>query len=148
MKRTLIFLVLTLVFAACGPTPSPEAVSVVAVDETKSPATPMPLEEATQVSVVEEPSAVPPAPVISGELSIQVISPLDEEILNTPEVVVIGTAPAGTVISINEEIILAGGDGSFRVTLSLEEGPNLIEIVASDINGSEATQLLTVMYEP
>ena len=148
MKRTLIFLVLTLVFAACGPTPNPEAASVAAVDETKPSATPMPLKEATQVSIVEEPSAVPPAPVISGELSIQVISPLDEEILNTPEVVVIGTAPAGTVISINEEIILAGGDGSFRVTLSLEEGPNLIEIVASDINGSEATQLLTVMYEP
>ena len=148
MKRTLIFLVLTLVFAGCAPTPSPEAASVAVVDETKPPATPMPVEEATQVSVVEEPSAVPPAPVISGGLSIQVISPLDEEILNTPEVVVIGTAPAGTVISINEEIILAGGDGSFRVTLSLEEGPNLIEIVASDINGSEVTQLLTVMYEP
>ena len=148
MKRILIFLILTLVFAACAPTSNPEAVSVVAVDETKTPAMPMPVEEATQVSVVEEPSAVPPVLVVSGELSIQVISPLDEEILNTPEVDVTGTAPDGTVISVNEELVLVGGDGSFKLTLSLEEGPNLIEIVASDINGSEVTQLLTVMYEP
>ena len=148
MKRTLILLVLMLVFAACSPTPSPEAASVAAADETKPPATPMPLEEATQVSVVEEPGAVPPAPVVSGELYIQLLSPLDEAVLNTPEVDVTGTAPAGTVISVNEEIVLVGGDGSFKVTLPLEEGPNLIEIVASDINGGEVTQLLTVMYEP
>jgi hypothetical protein len=148
MRRTLILLVFTLVFAACSPTPSPEAASVVVVDETKPPATPMPLEAATQVSIVEEPSAVPPVPVVTGELSIQVISPLDQTVLNASEVDVIGAAPVGTVVSVNEEIVLVREDGSFKVTLSLEEGPNLIEIVASDINGSEVTQLLTVVYEP
>ena len=147
MKRTLIILIAVLVFAACAPASSPEPV-LDTVSETEPPATSMLLEEATQVPVREEPTAIPPAPVVSGELSIRVISPLDEAVFDSPEVDVIGTAPAGTVVSVNDEIVLVGDDGEFKVTLSLEEGPNLIEIVASDINGNEVTHLLTVVFEP
>ena len=138
MKRTLIILIAVLVFAACAPASSPEPV-LDTVSETEPPATSM---------LLEEPTAIPPAPVVSGELSILVISPLDEAVLDSPEVDVIGTAPAGTVVSVNDEIVLVGDDGEFKVTLSLEEGPNLIEIVASDINGNEVTHLLTVVFEP
>ena len=138
MKRTLIILIAVLVFAACAPASSPEPV-LDTVSETEPPATSM---------LLEEPTAIPPAPVVSGVLSIQMISPLDEAFLDSPEVDVVGTAPAGTVVSVNDEIVLVGDDGEFKVTLSLEEGPNLIEIVASDINGNEVTHLLTVVFEP
>jgi hypothetical protein len=41
-----------------------------------------------------------------------------------------------------------GADGQFKTTLPLEEGPNLIEIIASDESGNEASALLTITYEP
>ena len=59
-----------------------------------------------------------------------------------------GFAPAGTVISINDEILIVGDDGQFQAITSLEEGPNLIEIIASDEAGNDASVLLTVTYEP
>jgi hypothetical protein len=88
------------------------------------------------------------APVTSGSLGLQVLSPQDEAVINTPQVDVIGLAPAGTVVSINDEILIVGDDQQFKTTVSLDEGPNLIEILASDENGNEMSLLLTVTYEP
>ena len=76
------------------------------------------------------------------------LSPLDEDVVTTPQVDVTGSAPAGTVISINDQILTVGIDGQFKTTVTLDEGPNLIEVVASDENGNEMTVLLTVTYEP
>ena len=83
-----------------------------------------------------------------GDLSIQLFSPKDGEVFNTPEIQVSGRAPAETVISINDQIILVTKTGEFSVPVSLEEGPNVIELVASDMDGNELNIILTVMYEP
>jgi hypothetical protein len=88
-----------------------------------------------------------PTIVRAGTLWLQVLSPLDGVVVNTPQVDVIGLAPAGTVLSINDDILI-GADGQFKTTLSLEEGPNLIEIVASDEAGNQTSLILTVVYEP
>ena len=147
MKRISIISIALFVLTACGPTPTREAASVV-VEETKPPATSMPAEGATQVPAQEEPSAVPAAPVISGEMWLQVTSPLDGAVLDAPEVDVIGMAPANSVVSIDDDILLMGDDGKFKATIPLDEGPNLIEIVASDMDGNEVSQMLAVVYEP
>ena len=68
--------------------------------------------------------------------------------VNTPQVDVIGSAPAGAVISINDDILIVGADGQFKTTVALDEGPNLIEVVASDDNGNETSFILTITYEP
>jgi hypothetical protein len=59
-----------------------------------------------------------------------------------------GSAPAGTVISVNDLILIVGIDGQFTATVPLEEGLNLIEVVASNEKGNELSALLTVTYEP
>jgi hypothetical protein len=59
-----------------------------------------------------------------------------------------GSAPAGAVITVNDDILIVGNDQQFKTTISLDEGPNLIEIIASDDNGNEMPILLTVTYEP
>ena len=84
----------------------------------------------------------------SGTLWLQVLSPQDEAVVNTSQVDVTGAAPAGSVVSVNDDIFLVGDDQQFKTTLSLDEGPNLIEILASDENGNETSLLLTVTYEP
>jgi hypothetical protein len=89
-----------------------------------------------------------PTIVRAGTLWLQVLSPLDGVVVNTPQVDVIGLAPAGTVLSINDDILIVGADGQFKTTLSLEEGPNLIEFVASDEAGNQTSLILTVVYEP
>jgi hypothetical protein len=60
---------------------------------------------------------------------------------------IVGQAPAGAVVSINDDILIVGSDGQFKSTVSLEEGPNVIEIIASDASGNEAYLLLSVFYE-
>ena len=94
---------------------------------------------------------IPPTQASTSQTSglwLQISAPLDEAVVNTPQVDVTGSAPAGAVISVNEQILLVGPDQQFRTSVSLEEGLNLIEIVASDENGNEMSTLLTVTYEP
>ena len=148
MKRISIISIALFVLTACSPMPTREAASVVVEEAKPLPATSMPAEGATQVLVQEEPSAVPAAPVISGEMWLQVTSPLDGAVLDAPEVDVIGMASANSVVSIDDDILLVGDDGKFKATVPLDEGPNLIEIVASDMDGNEVSQMLAVVYEP
>src|SRR5665648_49439 len=83
-----------------------------------------------------------------GALLIQLFSPQDEEVFDVPKIEVCGKAPVGTVISINDQIILVSGSGDFSVPVMLEEGPNVIELVASDLDGNELDIVLVVVYEP
>jgi hypothetical protein len=141
MHKLLIPIALTVLLSACSPTPtmsstatSPGAALSPESDTPAANAQPIP----TSTVTIEA----------AGSIALQVISPLDEAVVNTPQVDVIGTAPAGTVVSVNEEIILVDDDGRFTVIVTLEEGPNLIEILASDVNGNESSLLVSITYEP
>ena len=48
----------------------------------------------------------------------------------------------------NEMIALVSTDETFSFLISLEEGPNVLEFVASDVDGNEIAFVLTVIYEP
>ena len=126
--------------AACSPT------STAVSPSTNSPIEPIPT---TQVVI---PTALI-LPTVAGGMEtsglwLQVLSPLDEAVVDAPQVDVTGSAPAGTVISVNDEILIVDVEAQFKTTVSLEEGPNLIEIIASDENGNELSLMLTITYEP
>jgi hypothetical protein len=149
MKKPTLFLILSILISACSPTPT-------AVPSSPIPNQNIPAENTAVAAPITdtatpmfEPGAPLPATAApTGNLSLQVLSPLDEAIVNTPQVDVLGTAPAGAVLNINDEILLVGDDGQFKATVSLEEGPNLIEILASDVDGNESSLFLTITYEP
>jgi hypothetical protein len=105
-----------------------------------------------------KPTAVPPGitpnttgptqPVVSaGTLRLQILSPLDGAVVSTSQVEIVGTAPAGAVVSVNDDILIVGSDGQFKSTVTLEEGPNVIEIIANDASGNQVYLLLSVFYE-
>lgn len=96
--------------------------------------------------LAETPAPVPAA--TRAALWIEVVSPLDGAVVNTSQIEVVGSAPAGAVITIGDQILIVGADGRFKAALSLEEGPNVIEVAASDVQGNETTLILTVTYEP
>ena len=93
-------------------------------------------------------STVASAPETPSVLWLQILSPVDEAVVNTSQVDVIGSAPAGAVISVNDEIFIVSSDLQFKATVLLDEGPNLIEVIASDESGNEMSALLTITYEP
>ncbi len=83
----------------------------------------------------------------SGDLWLRLESPRDESEVSTSDINVMGQAPAETVISVNEEILLVGEDERFALPIRLEEGPNVIELVVSNPQGDVIELVLTVVYE-
>jgi len=135
MNKQLLVLALVLVTAACTPTST-------AVPKLPSP------ESSLAATAVQPNEPALSATEAAGALWLQILSPQDEGVVNSQPVEVIGAAPPGSVVTVNDEILIVSGEAQFRTILALEEGPNLIEIVASDQNGNETSLLLTITYEP
>jgi len=135
MNKQMLILGLILVTAACTPTST-------AVPGLPSPA-------ATRAAPPVQPDATALAATeAAGAPWLQVLSPQDEAVVTSQQVEVIGSAPPGSVVTVNDEILIANSEAQFKTRLALEEGPNLIEILASDENGNETSLLLTITYEP
>ena len=95
--------------------------------------------------------APPPAPeviVVPGQPQVVILSPSDNAVVDVPQVEITGQAAPGTVLTFNEEITVADQSGHFTATVPLDEGPNAVEMVASDAEGRETNFELTVIYEP
>lgn len=84
----------------------------------------------------------------SGSLTVKLLEPQDGAAVNTNVVKVKGEAPPETVVTVNDDILVVGSDGKFEIDIQLEQGPNVIELVASDLEGNEVSFDVTVTYEP
>jgi glucodextranase-like protein len=94
------------------------------------------------------PTNTAPTPSGSGPLTLVVLSPQDGSTVNVPEVIVRGTSTPGAVVTVNDDILIVGDDGQFQSRVLLEQGPNLIEIVASNDVGDEQSVELGIVYQP
>jgi len=79
---------------------------------------------------------------------VRLFYPQDEAVVQTAQISVTGQAPVDTVVSVNNEVYVVSADQFFNIPIELEEGPNVLEFVASDIAGNEVSFILTVTYEP
>ena len=88
----------------------------------------------------------------ADELLLEIQEPEDESIVSTASVVVRGVTAPDAIVSLmfDSEIEIADVDeaGNFAVTIDLQEGPNVIEVVASDWEGHEASAIVTLIYMP
>lgn len=84
----------------------------------------------------------------SGSLTVRLLEPQDGDTVQTEIVTVKGKAPPETVVTVNDDILVVGAEGEFESDVALEEGPNVIEIVASDLEGNEVSFIVTVTFEP
>ncbi|MFN2299577.1 MAG: hypothetical protein ACK2UB_12070 [Anaerolineales bacterium] len=80
--------------------------------------------------------------------AIYLLCPPEDASVSTPWADVVGKAPPDTVITLNDEIAVAGTDGSFSARVPLEVGVNEIQCVASDWEGHEATFSIFIEYIP
>ena len=87
-----------------------------------------------------------PAPVVhySEELLLEVASPADNSVVSSQRVSLEGRASPDATVSVNGQLVGLEATGHFSVSVPLNEGPNLIEIIASDFAGNVAQKLLTL----
>ena len=90
-----------------------------------------------------------PTPAV---LLLEITQPKDGAQVSTGSITVSGKTIPGAVVSvaIDDTVAIADidQDGNFSVTVNLEEGPNLIEVVASDQLGNEKSSSIAVIYVP
>ena len=65
-----------------------------------------------------------------------------------PKVEVIGATRPDTIVGINGIPLATNPLGIFFTTIPLEEGPNLIEVIATDINSNVRFQTIVIFYSP
>ena len=135
---------LALLVVACSgsdptSTPAPTATPVPTATVPPSPtATPKP---------TATPSATAtPEPTLATDLFLEVITPEDGSVVSQETIVIEGITTPDAVVSIDGETIGVNAQGEFSVEVSLQEGPNIIEVAASNLTGEQESTLLSVFY--
>jgi hypothetical protein len=81
-------------------------------------------------------------------LFLTIIEPANESIVDVDTVTIRGQTLADAIVSINGESVDVDSSGNFSVPVTLEEGTNVFDIIASDEAGDEATTQLIVSFAP
>ncbi len=83
-------------------------------------------------------SGSPTPPEVNSDMPksgffLTVTQPTDESIINADKVEVIGITVPNAVVSVNGNLVEVDEEGNFTMMVVLEEGPNLIKVIASDL---------------
>jgi hypothetical protein len=98
-------------------------------------------------STVTSPLGTTSGTLQSG-LPLNVTEPADSAIINGDTVTVQGTTTPGATVSVNDNVITADSTGAFSTNVSLDAGPNAIDVIATDDNNNQGEVLLMVNAMP
>lgn len=89
-----------------------------------------------------------PTPTLQGSLQsgvpLTVTDPADSSTLTTDTITVTGQTTPGVTVSANDQTGVADANGNFNIPLSLQDGPNAIDVIATDDSGNQGEDLLMV----
>lgn len=95
--------------------------------------------------------AVTPQPTVAttpvqsdNQINLIISFPVSGTEINASEVNVTGSTEPGASVSVNDKEVVAGADGSFKTTVSLDEGDNYISIVAYNNLGNVAEREIVI----
>ena len=97
--------------------------------------------ESATISVVS--LLLPPQPFF-----LIITEPLDQTFAVHPTIPLVGRTTAGTVITVNGVAVPVDVSGVFSTTVTLEVGPNIIEVLGTSTDGEELDALVAVIYRP
>ncbi|MFC1899196.1 hypothetical protein ACFLXP_02580 [Chloroflexota bacterium] len=86
--------------------------------------------------------------IYTAALPLTVIEPINDSVVTSQTVTVRGATNADAVVSVNGKIVSVDASGSFNESVTLDLGPNFIEVLASDFDGDSAAVTITVIYSP
>ncbi len=84
---------------------------------------------------------------IKSGLTLNVTTPSDNSTVANANIIVTGTTSPGADVFVNETELKADATGKFSSNVTLEEGTNLITVVANDSVGNYAEKDLSVTLE-
>ena len=111
--------------------PSPTAVPT--ATPKPIPPSPTPVPTATPIST---PTPVPTVGSGTFNLTLDFEGIDDDKIIYSDTILLRGLTSADAIVSVNDVIVEVQSDGNFELTLVLVEGPNFVDIVASNLDGS------------
>lgn len=145
---TLIGLLLLTLIACIGGDGVEESPEPTGAPSTAVPvltATPPPT--AAQAPATEVPSPTPVA--TEGDLFLQLVEPAETEVFTDADsLTVVGRTRVDALVTIDDTMVEPNIDGEFSLDVPLEEGPNIIEVVASVASGEQMDLVLVVIYLP
>ena len=130
------------------PTPIPMPTATPTPTPTPAPYI-LPTPMATPIPTLT-PTRVPEAPQ-PGELLLDVSLDEDNRVVRSPEVSLGGRASPDATVSVNGQLLDQDTHGQFlanQSTAPLKEGPNLIEVIGSDLAGEVRSAVMTVIFTP
>ena len=136
-----------------APSPSPTATATVAptvaatATSTVEPTAAL-TPTATPVPPTPTPSPIPVSNVQYLGLFLEIEGLGDQSIVHGSSVIIRGQTSPDAILSIQGVIIPLSSDGRFEVTLQLDPGPNVIDVVSSDLDGNEESKSLEVVSLP
>ncbi len=139
------------------PTPTATAVPTPTAEPTPTAtATPVPTATPTPTpTATATPTATPtPVPTPTStpapeDFVLHIVEPVEAETLTAnPTLFVSGRTRVDAVVTVNDTFVDPDIDGVFSAEIPLDEGPNIIEVVASIATGEELSTVLVVIYEP
>lgn len=95
--------------------------------------------ESTTLSVVS--LLLPPQPFF-----LIVTEPEDQSFVVHPTIPLVGRTTAGTMVTVNGVAVPVDISGVFSTTITLDPGPNLIEVQGTSAEGEELNALVAVIY--
>jgi hypothetical protein len=129
--------------------PAPTVITPVA-QPTSIPDVPIFVPPTPVVIVPEVPPtlALPNTPTPAATFPLKLDTPRDGETTNTSPLLVTGVAVPNAVVSVNDVVGVANGEGRFSLMVPVQAGPNVPEVIASQPSGQQAFAIVTVMYQP
>ena len=151
----IVFLIILVMFqAACAASPAISPASSPANIPPAGPTGSLPPPATQPVSAQPDKTPNPPPPTASNsippmaQLSLAIIDPLDESVVGTSNVVISGQTAPEAVVSVNGEVVDVDASGKFAAPVTLDEGPNTFDIIATDLDGNEAAKQIVISYDP
>ncbi|MBN1375285.1 MAG: hypothetical protein JXA01_03935 [Dehalococcoidia bacterium] len=93
------------------------------------------------------PVSVGKTDTVSDALKLNITGPVDESVVRSSPITVSGTTDTSVDLMING-LSVSLENGRFKVLVELEPGPNVIDILAKDASGKQASKYLTIVYVP
>ena len=101
--------------------------------------TPNGMRETVTISVIS--LLLPPQPFF-----LIVTQPEDQSFVTHPTIPLIGRTTAGTVVTVKGVAVPVDISGVFSTTITLEPGPNLIEVQGTSADGEQLSALVAIIY--
>ena len=77
---------------------------------------------------------------------LEIVTPKDESVVQEASVQVRGRTVPDAVVSVNGQPVEVDASGNFTAQVTLEKGPNAIEVISSDFRGNQQSRVISLIY--